>query len=150
MCIRDSLRRDIRDYKNTCKSLKSKIGSSYNIFDIKKNVEENTRYSSNLSKNHKKGLITSSAYETTRIDYAQKIEEGLRYIKRLKLLAQPYFSDLKHEAYSLESERTILRSERLEKILNKSEYSRKKREIENKKSLLRKKLVFLNSEIIDF
>ena len=145
-----NLRRDIRDYKSTCESLKSKIGSSYNIFDIKKNIEENTRYSNNLSKNHKKGLITSSAYETTRIDYAQKIEKGLRYIKRLKLLAQPFFSDLKTEAFGFESEIINIRSERLEKILNKSEYSRKKREIEKKKSLIRKKLCFLNSEIIDY
>ncbi|MHA1461235.1 MAG: hypothetical protein ACTSO8_07110 [Promethearchaeota archaeon] len=145
-----NLRRDIRDYKSTCKSLKSKIGSSYNIFEIKKEIEENTRYSNNLSKNHKKGLITLNAYETTRIDYAQKIEKGLRYIKRLKLLAQPFFSDLKEEAYSLENERITLRSERLERKFSKGDYSRQKKEIDKKKSLLRKKLAFLNSEIFDF
>ena len=145
-----NLRRDIRNYKINCASLKSNIGASYNIFEITKNIEENTRYLKNLTKTHKKGLIKASIYETTRIDYAQKIEKGLRYIKRLKLLAQPFFSDLKEEAYSLESERTKLRSERLERKLSKNAYSRQKKEIEKKKSLLRKKLAFRNSEIFDF
>jgi len=144
------LRRDIRDHKSNCVLLKSKIGASYNIFEIKKNIEENTQYLNNLTKNHKKELINSNTYETTRIDYAQKIEKGHRYIKRLKLLAQPFFSGLKYEAYSLESERITLRSERFERKLSKSDYVRKKKEIEDKKSLLRKKLAFLNSEIIDF
>ena len=145
-----NLKRNIRAYKSNFESLKSKIGASYNIFEIKKNLEENTRYLNNLTKTHKKGLIKASTYETTRIDYAQKIEKGLRYIKRLKLLAQPFFSDLKEEAYSLESERILLRSERLERILSRSDYSRQKKEIDKKKSLLRKKLAFLNSEIFDF
>ena len=145
-----NLRRDIRGYKNNCTSLKSNIGASYNIFEIKKNIEENTRYLKHLTQTHKKGLIKASTYETTRIDYLQKIEKGLRYIKRLKLLAQPFFSDLKEEAYSLENERITLRSERLERKFSKGDYSRQKKEIDKKKSLLRKKLAFLNSEIFDF
>ena len=145
-----NLRRDVQGYKSNCASLKSTIGASYNIFEIKKNIEENTQYLINLTKTHKKGLIKASTYETTRIDYAQKIEKGLRYIKRLKLLAQPFFSDLKEEAYSLENERITLRSERLERKFSKGDYSRQKKEIDKKKSLLRKKLAFLNSEIFDF
>ena len=146
----NQLKRAIQEYKNKCESLSSEIGESYNIFDIKREVKETANYMKNLAKEYKKGNMELTAYETTRIDYAQKLEKDLRYIKRLKLLARPFFNDLKCDAYILEEERQKLRSERLERKLSKSDYLEKKKEIEKKKALIRKKLAFLNSEIFDY
>ena len=146
----NELKQKIQEYKKNFELFSSKIGESYNIFDIKREVEETTMYMNNLNKEYKKGKMEITTYETTRIDYAQKIEKGIRYIKRLKLLARPFFNDLKCDAYILEEERTEVRSERLERRLNKSEYLEKKEKIEKKKAIIRKKLRFLNSEIFDY
>ena len=140
----------VREHKNRIKKFKSKIKDSYNLFEIKKNVEKNGQYLKNLSKEYKKGELESNTYETTRIDYSQKIEQDLRNLKRLKLLARSLFRDLKSEAFSLEKERLELRSERLRKNITTISYNKKKELIEKNKNLLRKKLIFLNSEIIDY
>ena len=140
----------VRGHKNRIKDFKSKIKESYNLFEIKRNVEKNGQYLKNLVKEYKKGELESNTYETTRIDYSQKIEKDLRNLKRLQLLARSLFRDLKSEAFSLEKERLDLRSERLRKNLSKISYNKKKELIEKNKNLLRKKLIFLNSEIIDY
>ncbi len=140
----------VREHKNRIKKFKSKIKDSYNLFEIKRNVEKNGQYLKNLAKEYKKGELESNTYETTRIDYSQKIEKDLRNLKRLKLLARSLFRDLKSEAFTLEKKRIDLRSERLRKNLTKISYNKKKELIERNKNLLRKKLIFLNSEIIDY
>ena len=140
----------VREHKNRIKDFKSKIKESYNLFEIKRNVEKNGQYLKNLAKEYKKGELESNTYETTRIDYSQKIEKDLRNLKRLQLLARSLFRDLKVEAFTLEKERVDLRSEWLRKNLTKISYNKKKELIEKNKNLLRKKLIFLNSEIIDY
>ena len=140
----------VREHKNRIKKFKSKIKESYNLFEIKRNVEKNGQYLKNLAKEYKKGELESNTYETTRIDYSQKIEKDLRNLKRLKLFARSLFRDLKSEAFTLEKKRIDLRSERLRKNLTKISYNKKKELIERNKNLLRKKLIFLNSEIIDY
>ena len=140
----------VREHKNRIKKFKSKIKDSYNLFEIKRNVEKNGQYLKNLAKEYKEGELESNAYETTRIDYSQKVEKDLRNLKRLKLLARSLFRELKSEAFSLEKERIDLRSERLRKNITKISYNKKKELIEKSKNLLRKKLIFLNSEIIDY
>jgi hypothetical protein len=140
----------VREHKNRIKEFKSKIKESYNLFEIKRNVEKNGQYLKNLAKEYKKGELESNTYETTRIDYSQKIEKDLRNLKRLQLLARSLFRDLKSEAFTLEKERVDLRSEWLRKNLTKISYNKKKELIEKNKNLLRKKLIFLNSEIIDY
>jgi hypothetical protein len=140
----------VREHKNRIKELKLNIKESYSLFEIKSNVERNTRYLKNLTKEHKRGELESNTYETTRIDYSQKIEKDLRNLKRLKLLARFLFRDLKSEAFALEKERVNLRSKWVQKNTSKISYNKKKELIEKNKILLRKKLIFLNSEIIDY
>ena len=140
----------VREHKNRIKEFKSKIKESYNLFEIKRNVEKNDLYLKNLAKEYKKGELESNTYEITRIDYSQKIEKDLRNLKRLQLLARSLFRDLKSEAFALEKERIDLRLEWLRKNITKISYNKKKELIEKNKNLLRKKLIFLNSEIIDY
>jgi len=140
----------VREHKNRIKKFKSKIKDSYNLFEIKRNVEKNGQYLKNLAKEYKKGELESNTYETTRIYYSQKIEKDLRNLKRLQLLARSLFRELKSEAFSLEKERIDLRAEWLRKNITKISYNKKKELIEKNKNLLRKKLIFLNSEIIDY
>ena len=128
----------------------SRLKTSYNIFKLAKELENNNYYLANLDKERKKGRIDVEQYEITKGYYLQKLLDIHDSINHLKDIATTYFQVLKEKLIILEDHRIRLTTEKLRKVITKEEFNQKSYEIESRKQQLEEKLAFLEVEIIDF
>ena len=127
----------------------SRLKTSYNIFKLAKELENNNHYLANLDKERKKGRIDVEQYEITKGYYLQKIIDINDSINLLKDIAILYFQELKENVIILEDHRIRLTTEKLRKMITKEEFNQKSDEIESLKHQFEEKLAFLEVEIID-
>ena len=127
----------------------SRLKTSYNIFKLVKELENNNHYLANLDKERKKGRIDMEQYEITKGYYLQKLLDINASINNLKYIAITYFQELKEKLIMLEDRRIRLTTEKLRKMITKEEFNQKSNVIESLKHQLEEKLAFLEVEIID-
>ena len=127
----------------------SKLKTSYNIFKLVKDRENNHQYLANLDKARRKGRINSEQYEIAKGFYLQKLIDINDNISHLRDIAISYFQELKDKLIMLEDKRIRLNTEKLRKKITKEEFNQKSSEIESLKHQLEEKLAFLEVEIID-
>lgn len=130
-------------------NLMSKLKTSYNIFKLVNELENNQHYLTNLNKERRKGRIDVEHYEITKGYYLQKIIDIHDMINQLKNISISYYQKLKDELIMLEDHRIRLTTEKLRKMITKDEFNKKSNEIESLKHQLEENLAFLKVEIID-
>ena len=120
------------------------ILDSFNIFKMREQVNNLRGYLAELNKAFKKKKIDVNTYRITNDHYKKQLNIRLKNLDRLKLLAKEYILLLKNEEIELNADYNFKNTRKLDKKLGS-----KSTDYKNKKNVIKQKIDFLNTAIVD-